>query len=459
VVAWVGVQLARALNEAHSREVLHRDVKPANVLLSAEGIPKLADFNVSFAGAAGRAGAAVCFGGSIGYMAPEHLRAVCAKCLESPEDVREPADLHSLGILLWELWQGHRPFPCDRRPDSWEAVVEQQLESRRQSLNEPIRTGSASERVLEKTLRLALAFDANDRPKSGAEMAGRLRLALHPNAADLFDPGETSFRWRLTNISAWILVGLVILLPNVAAGVFNFEYNDREVGLSPEMQRSLGQVATWVNSIAYPLAVVIMIWYARGLARAVKMAREGVTVSPADLDDAIELGHRAAVIGGTFWMIAGIIYPTVLWWMHPEFTTAQMVHFFVSLLICGGVAMIYPFFGLALVSTLAYYPRLMSGSMEDSKFDARAKKMIDRCEWYLLGAAIIPLLGAALLVSSESSSRDFMLTAIGAGVVGLVAAFLANRAITRTWVQMGEVLSKQTPVVPGESDGTTGTGF
>jgi hypothetical protein len=145
--------------------------------------------------------------------------------------------------------------------------------------------------------------------------------------------------------------------------------------------------------------------------------------------------------------------------MHPEFTTAQMVHFFVSLLICGGVAMIYPFFGLALVSTLAYYPRLMSGSMEDSKFDARAKKMIDRCEWYLLGAAIIPLLGAALLVSSESSSRDFMLTAIGAGVVGLVAAFLANRAVTRTWVQMGEVLSKQTPVVPGECDGTTGTGF
>src|SRR5690606_33457878 len=78
VVAWIGVQLSRALHNAHDHGVLHRDVKPANVLLSAEGIPKLADFNVSFAGAAGRAGAAAMFGGSIGYMAPEHLRMIGA---------------------------------------------------------------------------------------------------------------------------------------------------------------------------------------------------------------------------------------------------------------------------------------------------------------------------------------------------------------------------------------------
>lgn len=451
VVAWIGVQLSRALDEAHRHDVLHRDVKPANVLLSAEGIPKLADFNVSFAGASGRAGAAVCFGGSIGYMAPEHLRAIQANAVESPRQVCEPADFHALGILLWELWQGQRPFPSDRHPRSWEAVVKQQLESRQEPLIEPTRSGGASERVLEKTLRLALAYDVSVRPKTGAELAGRLRLALHPKAARIFDPGEQSIANRLTKVSPWLLAGLVILLPNIAAGVFNYEYNEHEVGLTDSMQQSLSRVATWVNAIAYPLAVLLMIWFAKGLARAVRDARDGKTVDPSDLHDTIELGHRAAIIGGTCWAIAGLIYPTVLWWMHPDFTMTQTIHFFVSLLICGGVAMIYPFFGLALVSTLAYYPLLIRNTMEDAEFDARAKKMRARCERYLLGASIIPLMGAALI--SENSSRTFMLWAIGAGMIGVIAAWFANKVIGKAWTRMGEVLSKKTPVVPGEREG------
>ena len=78
-------------------------MKPANVLLSAEGVPKLADFNVSMAGSAGRAGAAATLGGSIGYMAPEHLAAIGGMPGSTPDDVAEAADLYSLAVLLWEL--------------------------------------------------------------------------------------------------------------------------------------------------------------------------------------------------------------------------------------------------------------------------------------------------------------------------------------------------------------------
>jgi hypothetical protein len=452
VVAWIGMQLAMALDDAHHRGVLHRDVKPANVLLSAEGIPKLADFNVSFAGAAGRAGAAASFGGSIGYMAPEHLRAISAQFMDQPVEVKAPADLFSLAVLLWELWQGQRPFNCESRVHSWSEAVSQQLAARDQPLAEPQRLGTASERVLEKTLRAALERSPDDRPASGAQMAARLRLALHPEAARLFDPGENSLRSRVTRISPWLVTGSAILLPNIAAGVFNYLYNHQEI-LDDRMLAGLDKIAFCVNMVAYPLAIPVMVWFAWGLARGVRSANRHVRVLTEDVDDTVNLGHRAALIGGTFWMIAGLIYPIALWSMYPEFTPTQATHFFVSLLICGGVAMIYPFFGLAVIVTLVYYPHLLRGSMQDNDFDLRARQMVRRSEAYLLIAAIIPLLGAALLISSESQSRGFMLTAIAAGVVGLLAAFFAFRLVSARWARMGEVLSSRSSVVPGENEG------
>jgi hypothetical protein len=431
--------------------MLHRDVKPANVLLTAEGVPKLADFNVSFAGAAGRAGAAASFGGSVGYMAPEHLRAISAKMMDEPEKVQEPADLYSLGVLLWELWQGQRPFACGEKSASWSDVVAGQLASRAESLIVPERIGSASERVLEKSLRSALSYEVDDRPATAAEMAGRLRLALHPEAAGLFDPGQRSIRSWIGRQSPWWVVGLVILIPHIAAGFFNYEYNKTEI-MEPEMLGGLSRVSRWINAIAYPLAVVLMVWYTRGLVHAIGAKRAGLQVTQKDLHDTLELGHRAAVVGGACWLIAGAIYPRLLLWMFPDFTSTQAMHFFTSCLICGGVTMIYPMFGLSLITTFVYYPQLLGGTIQDDQFDQRSERIMRRSAAYLLIAVIIPLLGAVMMVSSEGASRQFTLMAIGAGVVGLVASFFAYLLIVSTWNRFAEVLSKGTSVVPGERD-------
>ena len=450
VVAWLGVQLSHALDDAHQRDVLHRDVKPANVLLTSEGVPKLADFNVSFAGAAGRAGAAASFGGSVGYMAPEHLKAISANAFEEPETVREPADIYALAILLWEVWQGERPFASASAPQSWSEVVAQQLDARSRPLTEPDRIGSPSERVLENVLRTALQLSVEDRPSSAAEMAGRLRLALHPEAADLFDPGEKSFRAWVSRRSPWVIAGLLILIPNIAAGLFNYEYNELEVTETPAMKASLARISWWINSFAYPFAVVLMIWFTRPLVRAMADAKQGNQVADSDIDDTLNLGHRAAILGGACWLVAGLIYPLILMSMHPEFTSMQAIHFFISLLICGGVAMIYPFFGLALATTFVYYPQLLRGSIQDARFDPRHSQMVSRCEAYLQIAVMIPLLGLALLVSSKGTSQAFMLLAIGAGMLGLMASFSAYRWIVRTWERFAEVLSTRQSIVPGE---------
>ena len=102
-VLWVGAKLADALAHAHARGVLHRDVKPANVLLTDDGLPMLLDFNL--ADDAGRAGPRES-GGTPAYMAPEQFPALRGG---PPTDAR--ADLFSLGVVLFELLTGRHPYP------------------------------------------------------------------------------------------------------------------------------------------------------------------------------------------------------------------------------------------------------------------------------------------------------------------------------------------------------------
>ena len=118
------VQIAGALDAAHSRGVLHRDVKPANVLLSSGGDHAyVSDFGVAW-----RMGGAAVPGelvGTPGYLAPEALRG---------EPVDRRADVYSLGCTLFELLTGEVPFAGAREraavtPDALEALLVRTLSS------------------------------------------------------------------------------------------------------------------------------------------------------------------------------------------------------------------------------------------------------------------------------------------------------------------------------------------
>ena len=111
-VAWIIARLAEALDYAYSRGVLHGDVKPSNILLTADGEPMLLDFNLAVGWRSpsgddlpGDAG------GTLAYMAPERLRAVA-----QPEQAAFPkaadrhrADLYALGMVLLEALAGRTP--------------------------------------------------------------------------------------------------------------------------------------------------------------------------------------------------------------------------------------------------------------------------------------------------------------------------------------------------------------
>jgi len=94
-------QTLQALDHAHRQGIVHRDIKPENILVTTEGVVKVADFGLARAYAEGRQTQAGTVTGTVQYLAPEQIRG-------EPADPR--SDLYSLGIVSYELLTGKLPF-------------------------------------------------------------------------------------------------------------------------------------------------------------------------------------------------------------------------------------------------------------------------------------------------------------------------------------------------------------
>ncbi|MGZ3440828.1 MAG: serine/threonine-protein kinase, partial [Polyangia bacterium] len=103
LAAFIGGEVAAALDYAHRRQIIHRDVSPANILVSWEGEVKLSDFGVAkVVGGPGRViGPTHGLKGNLGYMAPEQMRA---------QAIDARADVYALGVVLYELLTGKNPM-------------------------------------------------------------------------------------------------------------------------------------------------------------------------------------------------------------------------------------------------------------------------------------------------------------------------------------------------------------
>ncbi len=123
-VVWVVAHLAAGLAHAHDRGILHRDLKPANVLLTDDGVPMLLDFNIA-EDTKVRGPLRRVIGGTLPYMAPEQLEAYA----RDDGDTDGRADVYSLGVILFEMLTGARPF-SDVIGET-ETVIREMLEVRR----------------------------------------------------------------------------------------------------------------------------------------------------------------------------------------------------------------------------------------------------------------------------------------------------------------------------------------
>jgi beta-lactam-binding protein with PASTA domain len=104
VAARIALQVASALEHARRNGLMHRDIKPENILITTDGVVKVADFGLSRALAESRATQANVLMGTAAYLAPEQVQG---------ETIDHRADIYALGIVLFEMLTGKLPFGGD----------------------------------------------------------------------------------------------------------------------------------------------------------------------------------------------------------------------------------------------------------------------------------------------------------------------------------------------------------
>ena len=186
-------QLARALDYAHAHGVVHRDVKPANILIDENNHATLVDFGVAWWDEAPSLTTTGSIVGTPLYMAPEQL-------LGQPVDGR--ADLYSLAAIFYEMLAGHPPFGGDDA--SAAAVIQQQIYLPPPPLDEqnpaiPRQAAAAVEKALSKL--------PDDRFARGEDFVRALHRRAEPTPA----PGRRKrviFSLAMAGLALILLVGL-----------------------------------------------------------------------------------------------------------------------------------------------------------------------------------------------------------------------------------------------------------
>jgi serine/threonine protein kinase len=435
VVARLGAEMAEGLAYAHSRGVLHRDLKPANVLLSAEGKPKIADFNVSYNGGRADENPEDAFGGSLAYMSPEQLEACHPLLGGSPRLVRAPSDLYALGVMLWELLAGRRPFRDEGAPGDGGSLVKLQrmIESRRQTDLAKLAADLPKDcpESLRKVLVKCLAPKVADRYQTAHELSQALRLCLHPRCWSLLEEPKS---WLGRTILRRPVLALVAagLLPNAATAAFNFQYNKYRIELYKDavLMDRFNVVQAWVNTLAFSLGLGIGIWAA---VRAFRLLRSKPGMQSASTStDVLLFGRFITYLVVALWTVSGVVFPVAIGWGHPIPEAAEFyAHFFLSLALCGFASTAYPYFLDTAMAARYFVPQLIRRGVVTGPKRRDLQQVLRLNRVYLALATAVPLLGMLLLVLTDELEKLRWAIAIvsGGGLLAFGAMALLDRLI------------------------------
>ena len=419
LVCWIGMRLSNALEYAESKGVLHRDIKPANILCSSEGTPKLADFNISFSSEVEGGSAEANFGGSLMYMSPEQLEAFHPGFERRAGDLNGKSDQYTLGLVLWEMLTGSRPFPQIKVPDNRIKLLDRMLEQRKAGV--PTKTVAIAKEMYPPAIVDVLLKMLS--PARSARFATAKEIARQFEYCRNRDFNAYLYEYKPTWVSRYMpYITMVLLIcyfiPNLMAGVFNYLYNVEEI-VSPylfKMRNEFEFVQLVINAIAYPIGIGIgwyLIWCVSNAIKEKPSAAEStVTAETARRSRhlALNLGLYLSVVALIEWIIAGIMYPVSVRIVAGQLPWHAYVHFFGSLLLSGLLAVSYTYFICTYIGIEYIYPRILRKKL-DLDLDKKERKALSRTLFlYLLFAMSLPLaaVGVMAIVTGSTLSRIYL---------------------------------------------------
>ncbi|MGC1274532.1 MAG: serine/threonine-protein kinase [Planctomycetaceae bacterium] len=397
-VCRIGEQLARALAHAHARGVLHRDVKPANVLVGRYGRPLLADFNLSIREADQEHATIV--GGTLAYMAPEHLDAFNADSLTSAEAINARSDIYSLAVVLWELTSGVLPFPAGDSIQREElSAVLQKLAAERRSISLDRKAG---DRRLRNVLSRGLASEPGDRYTVADEFADTLAgLREQRTALRNLPPADRFTHWAWQHpVPALILGGV---LPQFVGSALQISYNTLRITLTDEQKDFFVPVAVAYNLIAYPSCLA---WLASRLIAVVRIwnaQRRGENVTDERIDEArrraLLLPRDIAIAATVGWLPGAVVFPLALHLGSDPVSAETWGHFFISFGLAWLIAVTYSYFFVLGIVLRTMFIRFWSNPRAFRERSASELASVpDRLRAVNVLAGIIPLAAAVILV-------------------------------------------------------------
>ncbi len=175
----VAIQIASALEVAHKNNIVHRDIKPHNIIITEDGVAKVTDFGIAKAVSNSTITAFGTTIGSVHYFSPEHARG-------GYTDAK--SDLYSLGVVMYEMLTGRVPFDAD-------TAVSIALKHMQEKPVEPIKLNPSIPYSVNKIILKAMEKDTNLRYQSATEMLKDLNMALKDPDGDFVKAGSNEMAY------------------------------------------------------------------------------------------------------------------------------------------------------------------------------------------------------------------------------------------------------------------------